>query len=472
MVTIRMYNVGLGDCFLLRFDAQRPYFMLIDCGLFRSSDAEKETLLATVADIADTTNGFIDVVVATHEHQDHLSGFTYAQPVFREKNLRIGQVWLAWTEDPADRVATDLREGMNSFAEQLDKTVTQLKADTRRDFSRTSLGAVESVMEFIGLGEMLGATRGPGINQQALDFLKTFPVSYKKPNDVLQFPGQLDEVVPNVRFYVLGPPRNEFINQSNPSRNQPEVYHFGGAERHNYSLMTPAWSGEEDDKDRIDMVPFEKTHYGHVADESVSPYYYKPDEAYRRIDDDWLFAVGDLALKLDGDTNNTSLVLAIELIDSGKVLLFPGDAQVGNWLSWDDCKWEGHDGLTAEKLLNQTVFYKVGHHGSHNATLQAKGLERMSNDLVAMIPVDRDFAQKTKGWEMPFGKLHTRLLEKTKGRVLIADSRFPHTKNEKRPATMTVNEWRAFRKSVKQSTQKRPTTKNTDQPLWTEFILQ
>ena len=45
---------------------------------------------------------------------------------------------------------------------------------------------------------------------------------------------------------------------------------------------------------------------------------------------------GRLALQLDSDTNNTSLVLAIELIASGRVLLFPGDAQVGNWLSWHE----------------------------------------------------------------------------------------------------------------------------------------
>ena len=38
-----------------------------------------------------------------------------------------------------------------------------------------------------------------------------------------------------------------------------------------------------------------------------------------------------------GETNNTSLALAFELIEKGrvgKVLLFPADAQVGNWLSW------------------------------------------------------------------------------------------------------------------------------------------
>jgi uncharacterized protein YfiM (DUF2279 family) len=39
-----------------------------------------------------------------------------------------------------------------------------------------------------------------------------------------------------------------------------------------------------------------------------------------------------------GRVDNTSLVLAIELAD-GDVLLFAADAQVGNWLSWQDLTW-------------------------------------------------------------------------------------------------------------------------------------
>lgn len=42
-----------------------------------------------------------------------------------------------------------------------------------------------------------------------------------------------------------------------------------------------------------------------------------------------------MALMLDSATNNTSLVLGIEL-DPGEVLIFAADAQVGNWLSWQD----------------------------------------------------------------------------------------------------------------------------------------
>jgi hypothetical protein len=114
-------------------------------------------------------------------------------------------------------------------------------------------------------------------------------------------------------------------------------------------------------------------------------------------------------------------VLALELTDTGQILLFPGDAQVGNWLSWDKYSWEidggrrGQKTVTAQDLLARTVFYKVGHHGSHNATLREKGLP----DLVAMIPVNKDMAKK-KRWNMPLPALRTRLTEKCKC-VIVQD---------------------------------------------------
>jgi hypothetical protein len=148
--------------------------------------------------------------------------------------------------------------------------------------------------------------------------------------------------------------------------------------------------------------------------------------AWRQIEGDWLGSADNLALQLDSDTNNTSLALAIELSPGGKVLLFPGDAQVGNWLSWHHL-----DTLDAADLLRRTALYKVGHHASHNATLREKGLELMARpDLVAMIPVDEQMAHRPKGgnpdgWDMPFLPLLERLKEKTRGRVLRADSGSP-----------------------------------------------
>jgi len=79
-------------------------------------------------------------------------------------------------------------------------------------------------------------------------------------------------------------------------------------------------------------------------------------------------------------------------------------------------KWtidEGSDKreVRAADLLAKTVFYKVGHHSSHNATAKAKGLELMANgdELVAFIPVDRKVAlgrNAPGSWRMLAFKLY------------------------------------------------------------------
>ena len=124
--------------------------------------------------------------------------------------------------------------------------------------------------------------------------------------------------------------------------------------------------------------------------------------------------------------------MALQLADN-RVLLFPGDAQVGNWLSWGDQTYPADDPkerrkLTIDELLSRTILYKVGHHASHNATLRDRGLDLMTNpELCAMISVVEKTAreQKTKqtpkGWAMPYADLYKRLEERTGGRVLRGD---------------------------------------------------
>jgi len=146
-------------------------------------------------------------------------------------------------------------------------------------------------------------------------------------------------------------------------------------------------------------------------------------DAWRRIDQDWLGVSADLAIQMDKRTNNSSLVLAFEFVQTGRVILFVGDAQVGNWLSWKDVQWKiGDNTVSAYDLLARTVFYKVGHHGSHNATLKQHGLELMTSpDLAAFIPTNADDAGKVGWGAMPFEPLLDDLKKRTVQRVVRAD---------------------------------------------------
>ena len=259
----------------------------------------------------------------------------------------------------------------------------------------------------------------------------TGTVRYLEPSEIRQTPGPH-----TARAYVLGPPRNpERLLKSNPSKGpDKETYLLALNER--YAAGAPLREALEEDGPR----PFPEgfaigaSEVSQVADGERSwlhERYFGGDQAWRNIDDAWLGAAGSLALKLDHDTNNTSLALAFEREPEGGVMLFAGDAQVGNWLSWHDQDYPA-DGqaVTAAELLRRTTLYKVGHHASHNATPHDRGLGLMTRpDLVAMIPVVEAEARRTKngravhrGWNMPYPDLLAQLIERTDRRVLRGDA--------------------------------------------------
>ncbi|SMB79571.1 hypothetical protein SAMN00120144_4119 [Hymenobacter roseosalivarius DSM 11622] len=168
---------------------------------------------------------------------------------------------------------------------------------------------------------------------------------------------------------------------------------------------------------------FQKTQvYKNYFDANKKPHQL---EGWRRIDMNYLLEADDMALRLNTGTNNTSLVLAIEIEQTKEVLLFSGDAEYGVWEDWEKDRtrssdkrqyvWKPLDAkinqmVTVEGLLANTIFYKMGHHGSENATPKSKGINKLSNrGLHSMIPVNATTALAF-GWKrIPFDDLLARL---------------------------------------------------------------
>src|SRR5215472_11633118 len=110
-VIVRMYRIGHGDCFLLAYGRKRgsPVYVLIDCGYKPGSNGAKfiNTKPADVIrSIGEATGKRLDVVVITHEHQDHVNAIS--SKAFA--GFIIDQAWFAWTEDPEDDLANELRD--------------------------------------------------------------------------------------------------------------------------------------------------------------------------------------------------------------------------------------------------------------------------------------------------------------------------------------------------------------------------
>jgi len=101
--SLRAYNVGFGDCMLLRLtytdDTERN--VLIDFGSSQLPRGAPATRMADIAaDIKTITHGHLDMVVATHRHSDHISGFGRADTGDIIEALEPEVVVQPWTEDP------------------------------------------------------------------------------------------------------------------------------------------------------------------------------------------------------------------------------------------------------------------------------------------------------------------------------------------------------------------------------------
>ncbi|MBL8299683.1 MAG: hypothetical protein JNN30_15210 [Rhodanobacteraceae bacterium] len=436
-VWIRHYCQGLGDCHLLRFTKDDGSFwhLLIDCGIHGSVKGGSEIMDRVVANLAEVAP-FIDVLVITHEHIDHVSGFLSAAEHFR--NIRIGEVWMAWTENPRDTQAVEFDTFKVQALSALQRASLKLDGmaalDTNTSRVRDGLRAMLG-FQFSAKGERVRAARDAGAALAPKGRIR-----YLEPNLTPIAPAD----VGNLRIYPLGPPRDtrffgirertsEMYSAASAS-DAAAVHRLQGALGRDsvcepldeQAPFDPSLGLSMNDALGSNLIAEDDDHADLrrlIRDVYAGNGKGAGDQHWRRIDGDWLGISADLAMQLDDRTNNSSLVLAFEFADTGRVMLFAADAQVGNWLSWQDTQWQV-DGktVTGPELLSRVVYYKVGHHGSQNATLKTKGLQLMNDpDLSAFIPTNEEDAKKVKWEAMPFRGIMEDLTQRAQKRVIRAD---------------------------------------------------
>lgn len=408
-VKIRMYRGGTGDFFVLHFKkgSTISFQMMIDCGCIQGSKAhfiERITDLKTFI-----KNKTIDLLVVTHEHADHINGFEMARDMFSD--IEFKKVWFAWTENDEDPHANELRRNFSELDKAVMMAVTQLNGlkqnryfdklyELEDDGELMAKGKTHfidslSALNNLNIKESLGAKKGK-LKPTMVELFTDWGII--KDDTEVEFlePGEVKSNIAGatgLRFYVMGPPRDtdyldlehsddgNFEKRENPSKKD---FAFISA------LAASGFAGT------ASQLPFEVEYEKpYETETTVMKQHYDNSGEWRKIDHDWLFSAGSLAMRYEKSINNTSLALAIQFEESERVLLFPGDAELGNWLSWHDkLEWPVKiKGQTvkknAEYFLNKTVFYKVGHHMSQNGTAKGKGIEMMtSDDLTVMATLD------------------------------------------------------------------------------------
>jgi len=353
-VAVRMYNVGFGDAFLVTVErAGTTWRMLVDCGVHAHGQARpiREVVQAIIADLRAASAGgsaYLDVVVATHHHADHISGFA----VDDWEEVEVGEVWVPFVEDPDDPDAVRLRRAHTLAAESLEATLSRfLAADGDSPLLQAAQAfAVNSRGNARATDRLLGRN---GLGFAGKPVVRFLPHLDPREN-VVATP------VPDTVVHVLGPSRDpKELKRMDPPAAEHWLQLAGGpaveGERSS-SLFGPAFVVADGD------VPEELREAVHRL----------------RLDDvgleETLLAASGV---LENAVNNTSVFFVLDV--AGTRLLFPGDAQQG---AWDHVL----DDPVSRALVTDARFYKIGHHGSHNATPRRFVEEVLQEGCEAMLP--------------------------------------------------------------------------------------
>lgn len=380
-LTIRAYQVGFGDCFLLTFEyadaprkADNKRHILIDfgtTGMPNNVDADGQMMMVA-RDIEDRCDGKLHVIVVSHRHKDHISGFTT-----REDGKGTGDVIAGlkpeiviqpWTEDPKAKDPKKQSAGKSTTDEALAQQEHSLEAQHVSALS--NMNALSEAIQF-EVSHLTSAKFMKGLRQDLAEQIRFLSDDNGVPNksavENLANMGKnhfvnygyelnLSRLLPGIDFRFLGPPtlkqHAEIKNQSATDKN--EFWMLQAAAQQFWSLQAAT-------ADMIGGFASGNTRLFPNADvfqdffPTHNRWFIRQLRALR----------GDQMLRLvrllDRAMNNTSVILLLEV--GGKKLLFPGDAQIENW------EYALHVDKDANlKLLKDVYFYKVGHHGSRNAT--------------------------------------------------------------------------------------------------------
>lgn len=403
-VTVRMYNVGFGDAFLITVkQLNEAWRMLVDCGVHNQGKARPilEVVRAIISDLTESVEPgkppTINVVVATHHHADHINGFAYDD----WEKVHVGEVWVSFVEDESDDDAKSLKNGLVDTARSLNALIG-LAAAAFHDETRSQTLGVAGNLALNSLGNEDAMDRLLGRNGK--HFLNVPKVRYLPEKHA-----QLNVIrtsLPRVNVHVLGPSRDpERLKQLSPPKSVRWL-----AMQEAFETESVAESGGAQKKAQLP-----------IFDEI---YTVPPSEARRDIGIELFSSLDTLNLEslvddvsellaaasiLERSVNNTSIFFVLDV--EGTRLVFVGDAQHG---AWEHVLQDP----SARALVSAPAFYKIGHHGSHNSTPRDYVANIIgSKGTYAMLPYGR-----VDQWgDIPKETLMDALM-KTKAHIIRADS--------------------------------------------------
>ncbi len=336
---VRMYRVGFGDFFLLTVPTSAgPKHILIDCGVHAK---DLGSIKEAVNQMAQETGGKLALLIMTHRHADHISGFASCKDIFSQ--FTVERVWMSWFENPNDSQAANFQSNLVAVATQFKLA---LAARTDPDAEELSYMAenITGVPVASGGGSnavALGVLHGGFKNQP--------PIDYYQAGDTATLPQDLIDA--GLKAQILGPPIDPALVSQMNGKNEQYLASNDPSDSTPAAMLFPR--------------PFhcDATRYPTEA--------FDPAQIEQSVNDVQPDLLAAKATQSNNTLNNQSLVVLFTF--GGKTLLFVGDAQWGNWenfLFGGPVGTAGRTNLTdkSKAILAAVDFYKVGHHGSTNAT--------------------------------------------------------------------------------------------------------
>jgi hypothetical protein len=388
---MRMYQVGFGDCFVFSFEYDGPLadgrdirHILVDFGSTKRPTGW-QSLNAIAKQIFAHTQGMIDVVVVSHRHRDHLSGFS--DPAFVQTFMSAGfpkLVVRSWTERPelaTDATAGPAIAGAQAFGLGPKSAALLGQLATAQRFADELSGKLKGASNRSLAAEVEQLADDQLNNAEAVKQLNTWAgpsgryLSYGQPSGI-------EAVVPGISVRVIGPPTVDehpaVIRQRSRDPNEFWMIYSGLVEGLPSTELIDV--AEHDGTDPVPDTAESMASAAVGSDTAATTQTFEPRSTAPPVGEPgptrWLTErMGRQNLNaflrvvnlLDDVLNNTSVILLIDIPtpDGPLRLLLPGDAQIENW---EYALKHAADKSINLDLLREVDVYKVGHHGSRNAT--------------------------------------------------------------------------------------------------------
>ena len=349
-----MYQVGFGDCFLLSFsyrtalpDGRRERHVLVDFGSTRWPKDYSPRYRDIATDIAARTGGKLDVLVVTHRHKDHLGGFGDDIATATIAALRPSLVLRSWTENPeaAANATGPALVGQRSLAYADGLATAQVFAS---EVARTLRGQQHGFR-----AELAEMAIEQLANQDAvrhLDDLAAAPGAAARYLHAGQ-PSGIDALIPGVTTKVLGPPTVDQWPAVAGQRDDDPDYWL-----RQHGVLASMLKNVDAPPALVRVANGSRGGRRQTID--PGPLRWIVD----RMRDQQTHSLLRIVRSLENALNNTSIIVQVQ--SGTRRLLFPGDAQIENW----SYTLTSPRATALRADLARIDLYKVGHHGSRNAT--------------------------------------------------------------------------------------------------------